>query len=204
MSDLVSAGYPISYPHAALSGRIGNAVQGNLRARDNLEFALGGALTDGALAATGVGCAVAVPVSVGDPLSKVSIIAGATAEATGTHAWAAVYSGIAVPALITQSPTETGAAAVAASVRHEFALAGNYVVTKELAPYGFVYVSISVTATTVPTAAVFGFPAAIGYQWFANGPLFIAATHGSALAGTAPATIASPTAKAVAPIVFLH
>jgi hypothetical protein len=34
---------------------------------------------------------------------------------TGTHAWAALYSGIAVPALMAQSADNTGAAAVAAS-----------------------------------------------------------------------------------------
>ena len=63
--------------------------------------------------------------------------------------------------------------------------------------------SIVVAAGTIPTAAVYATPAGINYQWFTTQPLFLSMTHGSGLTTTAPATIASPAAKAVAPLVFL-
>lgn len=204
MSDLEHGRYPGYYPFAKLLGLTGNSTQGNISVRSNLEWFGAGGLTDGALAATGVGCAVAVPVENGDVFTKVSLIAGATAEATGTHAFAALYSGLATPAVLGQSADVTGAAAVAASGLYTFTLSSAIQVTPTNAPNGFLYADISITAGTVPTAAVASTPTAIGYQWFSNGPLFLSATHGSALAGTAATTIASPSAKAVAPIVFLY
>lgn len=201
--DLVSGNFPISYPFAALTGQTANTAQGNLRPRSNMEWFGLGNITDGALAATGVGCAVAIPVQNGDVISKISILAGATAEATGTHTFAALYSGIAVPALMAQSTDNTGAAAVAASARFDYTLATAQAITPTNAPNGFVYASIVMTATTVATAASIATPTAVGYQWYTTGPLFLSATHGSGLTTTAPATIASPSAKAVAPIVFL-
>lgn len=203
MSDLVRGRYPVTYPLAKLTGLAPNTAQGNIAVRSNFEWFGLANPTDGALAATGVGCAVPIPVEVGDTITKISILAGATAEATGTHTFAALYSGIAVPALLAQSTDNTGAAAVAASARFDYTLASAVSITQAMAPYGFVYASIVVTATTVPTAATVSTPTAIGYQWYANGPLFLAATHGSGLTTTAPATIASPSAKAVAPLVFL-
>jgi hypothetical protein len=148
-------------------------------------------------------CAVAIPVEVGDTFTKISILAGATAEATGTHAISALYSGIATPALLAQSTDVTGAAAVAASAKYTFTLASAVTVTAANAPGGFIYASIAFAAGTVPTALTFSIPTAVGYQWYSNGPLFLSATHGSSLTATMPATIASPAAKAVAPAVFL-
>lgn len=203
MSDLVHGRFPVTYPFAKLTGLASNVSQGNIAVRSNLEWFGLANPTDGALAATGVGCAVPIPVEYGDVISKITILAGATAEATGTHAFAALYSGLAAPALLAQSADNTGAAAVAASAAFTFTLATPQAITPANAPNGFVYASIAITATTVPTAAVVSTPTAIGYQWFANGPLFLAATHGTALGGTAAATIASPAAKAVAPLVFL-
>lgn len=195
--------YPVTNPFAKITGFAANATQGNLPLRSNLEwFALANP-TDGALAATGVGCAVPIPVEVGDTFTKVSLLAGATAEATGTHAFVALYSGIATPALLAQSADNTGSAAVAASARFDFTLASAVTVTAANAPGGFIYASIAITAGTIPTAMVVSIPTAVGYQWYTTGPLFLSATHGSALGATAAATIASPSAKAVAPIVFL-
>lgn len=203
MSDLVRGRYPVTYPTAKLLGLQPNVAQGNLAVRSNLEWFGLANPTDGALAATGVGCAVPIPVEVGDLISKISILAGATAEATGTHAIAALYSGIATPALLAQSADNTGAAAVAASARFDFTLQSAVAITPAIAPNGFIYASIAIAAGTIPTAAVVSIPTAIGYQWFSNGPLFLSATHGSSIGATAPATIASPSAKAVAPLVFL-
>ncbi len=200
----MSGRYPTSYQFDKLTGKAANASQGNIAVRSNAEWLGISGMTDGALAATGVGCAVAVPVEWGDVISAIDLLAGATAEGTGTHAFAALYSGLATPALLAQSADETGAAAVAASVKHAFVLTSSVLITPQNAPGGFVYASISITAATVATAATVPVAAAVDYQWFAGGPLFLSATHGSSLAGTAAATIASPTAKAVAPIVFLR
>lgn len=203
MADLVRGGYPVTSPMLTFLGRQANATQGNIAVRSNLSWFGIGNPTDGALAATGVACAVPIPVEVGDTFTKVSLLVGATAEATGTHAYAALYSGIAVPALLAQSTDNTGSAALAASARFDFTLASAVTVTNANAPNGFIYASIMVAAGTIPTAATVSVPTAIGYQWYTNSPLFLSATHGSSLTATAPATIASPSAKAVAPLVFL-
>lgn len=203
MSDLVRGRYPVTSPLASLTGLAGNATQGNIAVRSNWSWFGLGNPTDGALAATGVGCAVAIPVEIGDTFTKISILAGATAEATGTHAIAGLYSGIATPALLGQSADNTGAAAVAASAKFDFTLTSAVTITAATAPNGFIYASIAIAASTIPTAAVMSIPTAIGYQWYSNGPLFLSATHGSSLTATMPATIATPSAKAVAPIVLL-
>lgn len=202
--SLIRGRYPATSPAAKLVGLTANATQGNIAVRSNAEWPALGNWTDGALAATGVGAAVAVPVEVGDTFTKVSLLVGAAAEGTGTHAFVALYSGIAVPALLAQSTDLTGATAVGpVNARFDFTLASAVTVTQANAPGGFIYASIAVTATTVPTVATASIPTAIGYQWYTAGPLFLAATHGSALNATAAATIASPAAKAVAPIMFL-
>lgn len=203
MADLVSGGYAQSNPLRALLGQLANTAQGNLAARSNLEWGIGNP-TDGALAATGVACAVPIPVDQGQIISSVSILVGATAEASGTHAFMALYSGIATPALLAQTADDTGAASAAASARYTRSLASSVLITPSNAPYGYVYASVMFTATTVPTAYVMSTPAGINYQWTTNGPLFLSATHGSGLTTTAPATIASPAAKAVAPVVILQ
>lgn len=203
--DLLGGKYPLNNPLEALLGGLSNAVQGNIPARSNLEI-LGGAaqLTDGALAATGVGCAVPVPVDPGTVVSKVSILTGATAGATMTNQIVALYAGTgAAPVLIGQS-TDTTSAAIGAKALLGWSLTAPQIITQAQAPGGFIYVLLAITASTVPTAASVATPAGINYQW--NGtvsPLFLSMTAGSSLAGTAAATIASPAAKAVAPVVIL-
>jgi len=201
MADLVRGKYPVTHPLSKLFGSF-NATQGDLALRSNAEwFGLSG-ISDGALAGTGVGCAVPIPVEVGDTFTKVSLFVGGTAEATGTHAFAALYSGVATPALLNQSADTTGAAALAASARFDFTIPAT-TITSATAPGGFIYASIAITAGTIPTAMSVATPTAVGYQLFSNAPLFLSATHGSALGATAAATIATPSAKAVAPIVVL-
>ena len=187
---------------AELLGQQKQVANPELPARSNA-FSLGlSGMTDGALAATGVCAAVAVAVTPGiDTISNVRIFAGVTPESGGSHAFAAIYSGIAVPALLGQSVDQTGAAAVGASAAHDFPIPA-IAITAAMAPNGYIYVSLSMTGTPA-SAAVISTPTAIGYQWFTTAPLFLSATHGSAVAGVAPATIASPAAKAVAPIVVL-
>jgi N-methylhydantoinase B/oxoprolinase/acetone carboxylase alpha subunit len=68
-----------------------------------------------------------------------------------------------------QSADNTGAAALAASARFDFSLATAQLITPANAPNGFVYASIMVAATQIPTAASMSIPTAIGYQWFSTG-----------------------------------
>ena len=199
---LVRGGYPVNHALRKYTGGASNLVQANIPPRSNQEW-LGAPSADTAAAlTTAVATSVAVPVEVGDVISKITVLVGATAAAVPTNAFAAVYSGIAVPALLAQS-TSQGAAAVPASTAVVFTLTAPVTVTNVNAPSGFLYVSIVAAATTVPSLATVAVPAAVGYKAFATSPLFLAATHGSALSTTAPATIAAPVTVSNAPIVYL-
>lgn len=208
MADLASGRYGQYNPLLAILG-VSNVVNPEVPARSNAEYLGYSTLTDGALAATGIAAFVPIPVDVGTVITNVSVIVGGTGASTPTHQFAAIYSGIATPALIGQS-TDTTTAAIAASAVTTYALTTAQTITGAQAPNGFIYAGISITGSTIPTAAAIGTPTAVGYQWFTSsttpkgvGPLFLSATAGSSLAGTAAATIASPSAKAVAPILIL-
>lgn len=204
--DLLGGKYPLNSSMAALLGGLSNVVQGNIPARSNLEWPIGN-LSDGALAATGIAAVVPVPVDPGTVVSKVSLLIGATAGATITHGFAALYAGTGTaPALIGQSTDIGTTAAITASTLYSFSLTAAQLVTSTNAPNGFVYAAIVFTqsAGTIPTAVSMATPTGVNYQWTAtNGPLTLGATAGSSLTTTAAATIASPSAKAVAPIVIL-
>lgn len=209
MSDLVRGRFHVTNPVWCALGQPVNATQSDIAVRSNLDAWGSPVLSDGAALATGVITAVAVPVEYGDVISKISVLVGATAEATGTHAWAALYSAPAAqgtPALLgTQSTDNTGAAAMGASARFDFTLGGTPVlITPTNAPQGYVWAAVCVTATTVPTLASFTLATAVAYPWFTNAPVKMGAiTSGSALGATAPATLASPAAQAVTPVMFL-
>lgn len=206
MSDLVGGKYPQLAPLSAFTGGLSNVAQSNIPARSNAEWYGLSGLSDGALAGSGIGCVVPVPVDPFMTISAVNIIIGGTAASTPTHQFAAIYAGTgSAPALLGQS-TDTTTAAIAASLPYHWTLATPLLITPTQAPNGFVYVVISITASTVPTAASVATVSGVNNgsaQWGANAPLFLSSTAGSALAGTAAATIASPSTKAVAPIVFL-
>ena len=203
MSDLVRGKYPVTAPFYKVLGNPANATQSNIAARSNVEVVGLNALTDGTALTTQVATAVAVPVEIGDVISKVTVFVGATGAGTPTNSWAAVYSGIATPALLGQS-ADGASGAINASGAYTFTLATPITVTAANAPQGFIYVSVMVKATTPPTLASATVALAVAYQWFTNAPLKMGAlTHGSSLTTTAPATIASPSAQAVTPIVVL-
>jgi hypothetical protein len=203
MSDLTGGKYPQNNALVALLGGLSNAAQANIPARSNAEWFGTATMTDGALAATGIGCFVPVPVDIGTEISKISILVGATAGATMTHQFAALYAGTgAEPALIGQS-TDTTSAAIAEKTLAGWTLTKPALITAANAPQGFVYAEVCITASTVPTAASIGTPAGVNYKWTTNGPLFLSFTAGSALGATAAATTGSPTAKVVAPIIVL-
>lgn len=182
----------------------------------NLGLNLGG-FSDSALAATGVGCVVACPALPGDTFTRVSIFGGGGAEATGTHAWAALYAGNPTGAgstLLDKSTDFTAAAAIGASGRFDFTgfagvtLTGPTTATSGAGPScpnGFIYVMIVVVATTIPTVLAMATPTTVNYAWTSSGPAFLAGTAGSALTNpaSAPATLTGIAARATAPVVVL-
>ena len=200
---LVRGGYPVNHAIRKFTGGQPNVQQANLAPRTNQEW-LGVAQADTAAALTaGVATAVAVPVEVGDVIQRVTVLVGATAAGTPTNSFAAVYSGVAVPALLSQSVSGGAVATPAAGAAFTFALSAPVTVTGVNAPNGYLYVSVMVAATTVPSVGSVPIAAALGYKAFANSPLFLAATHGTALAAAAPSTIVSPVTVGNAPIVYL-
>lgn len=201
--SLVRGKYPLTNPLYNLFGQVGNVVQSNIALRTNASVTGLNALTDGAALTTQVATAVAIPVEIGDVLSKVTVFVGATAAGTPTNSFAALYSGLAVPALLTQS-VDGGAAAIAASGAFVFTLAPPVLVTAANAPFGYLYASVMVKATVAPTLASTTVATAVAYKWFANAPLGLGAlAHGAALTSAAPATITGQTAQAVTPLVTL-
>ena len=200
---LVKGKYQPTNPLYSALGQTANATQGNLGQRTNATYSGLVAVTDQAAALTTQVCtSVMVPVEIGDVITKITVLVGATAAGTPTNGFAALYSGVTVPALLGQA-TDITSNAIAASAAFTYTLAAPQMVTTALAPYGFIYVSVMSKATVVPSLASTSLAAAVGYKWFGNSPLFFAATHGSALTNLAPATIVTPTAQTVVPLVFL-
>lgn len=187
-------------------GPLAQSANPTAPARSNVAFLGVSGNGDGALAATGVCASVMIPVVPGDVISTVNLPIGATAGATLTHGFAALYSGIATPALLAQSTDIGTTAAITHEAIYPMALASPVQITEAIAPGGFIYASVmfAQSAGTIPTVVgVTLLATAAAYQWFTGGPLFYAATHGSSLTTTAPSTIASPAVKAFAPHVVL-
>lgn len=145
---------------------------------------------------SGVGLSVALPLQAGDVVTSLTFVSGATAAGTPTNQIAALYSSAGV--LLAQS-ADALTAAWAANSPKTFTLA-----TPQLAAAGDTfYAFVSVAATTVPTLA--GFTVQLGASGVVvSGEKILAQTHGSALTGTAPATIATPTTVANAPLVVVR
>ena len=152
--------------------------------------------TDSAIAATGVALSVGVPVQAGDVITSISFMSGATAAGTPTAWFFALYG--TDDALLAQTADQTTTAWAADTVQ-TIALATPQLI--RLA--GIVHACIAVTATTVPT--VLG--RVLGVAGTANGVIAgqasLARSHGSAVGGGAPATIATPTDVATMPYVIL-
>jgi len=213
MADLVRGHYPIGSVFDALLGNARNATQNDLPVYTNLTWTGISGLTDNSTTAltSAKANAVAVPVDFGAIISKVSFVVGATAGATSTHTNVALYSGgVAAPAILgTQSTDNTsGNGGFAASAINTVTLGAPVVITPSNAPNGYIYVSLGVTATTVPSLLSAPTPTAVFYQWSAlnsttANPLGVAltATGGGA---TAPATLASASVAAATYICFLQ
>ena len=204
MADLVRGRFHVTDPVWSYLGQPVNATQNDIAYRTNAHvLGLSGLADTGSLVASGVQVSVPIPVEAGDVITKVTFLIGATAASTPTHSFVALYSGVATPALLAQSADAT-TGAIAASGAYVQSLQTAQTITTSNAPFGFVYASLCVTGTAVPSVATVAAAAAVGYQWFTNSPVkMVAVSHGSAQGATAAATIASPTALANTPIAFL-
>jgi hypothetical protein len=144
-----------------------------------------------AIGATGVAHATPIPLQAGEVISNITFVTATTAAGTPTAGFVALYSSAATPALLGQS-ADFATTARAANTAYTVPLATP--VTIERA--GLYWVSIAFAAATVPTlrGATLG-NAALAAALRTGMPV-AAQSHGSSLTGTAPATIASPTAVA--------
>lgn len=113
-----------------------------------------------------------VEVTVGDVISKVGVLIGATAAGTPTHQWAALYGGTLTSseATLIQQSADTETAAIAKEAPYAWTLSKAVTITSAMAPTGFVYAAVSVTATTVPSLLSQSIPAAANYSWITGGP----------------------------------
>lgn len=170
-------------------------------ARTNLDGLLGtGTIKDEAAAlVTKEANLVPIPVVVGDVISKVAVLIGATAANGPTHQFGALYVGEgAEPVAIEQSPDAT-TAAIAAEQLYAWKLSKPITVTAAMAPKGFLYASVSVTASTaVPSllgfagiavvnkaiGSVAGAPAASAQMYSVSGSEGVAKTPTGALTAT--------------------
>jgi len=204
--DVLSGRYPLTAAVWKGLGQPVNGTQANIPYRTNLEFPWLGNLTDAAASlVSGKATLVAVPVEVGDEISTVTILGGATAGSTLTHAWAALYTGVlTTPLPLGAQSTDSTTATTTASAAHTFTLATAALITPTVAPYGYIWVAVSFTGT-VPSLVSVAIATGTQYAWFTDTPLYFGATYSSALGATAPTTItlASGTAIATPPAVFL-
>jgi hypothetical protein len=212
MSDLIGGRYPVTYPFAKALGLASNASQGNITVRSNGEFPLMGALADGALAASEVGCVVAVPVENGDLFTKVTIPIGATKGKKVEAGFGALYAAVNAKGKAEEQPLlgQSKSAALAEGVLAEeplvFTLEKGVLITPAFAPNGFIYVVIALEAETMPTAAVFSTPKSVQNglaKTNPNGPVAYGGTVGAGLKTKASATLGAIASKAVTPYVQL-
>jgi len=141
--------------------------------------------------ATGVMTSVPIFLQAGDVVTNLSFRSGATAAGTPTNYWFAIYSDAATPALLAQTADQTSTA-WAANTTKTLALSAPYTVPKT----GIYWAAIMVTATTPPTLL-----GACAAPAIVTGERNLSQSSGSALTATAPATIATPTAKTFVPYV---
>lgn len=140
---------------------------------------------------TGVMTAVPLWLRAGDTVTNLSFLSGATAAATLTHWWFALYSGAATPALLSQSADQV-AAAWAADTWKTLPLG----TPQKIATTGIYYAACMVAATTVPSLM-----GTRGAKTLVSGEPALGQTSGSALAATATATLAAPAAARQLPLV---
>jgi hypothetical protein len=136
---------------------------------------------------------VAVYLHAGDVVTNISFRSGATAVGTPANWWFALYSNAATPAKLAQTADQTSTA-WAANTTKTLALTAAQTITQS----GIYWASVMVNSTTVCTLlGALGFPAVV------SGEANLSVSSGSSLTDTAPATIATPTAKNFIPRVVI-
>lgn len=185
MPDLVNGVYPIKNPQWLSNGQPSGCF------RESLPFGRLQGLNNMASPGTGVMLSVALPLQAGDIVTSLTFLSGATAAATPTNWWFALYDTAATAALLRQTADQTSTA-WAANTAKTVALATSYTV-----PTSGVYrAAVMVAAGTPPTIAGLTVQNAAGAGAVVSGQLILAQTSGSGLTTTAPATIATPTTVA--------
>lgn len=139
---------------------------------------------------TQVMTSVPIYLRAGDVVTNLTFISGATAAGTPTNYWFALYSTAATPALIAQSADQLTAAWAADTVK-TLALSAPYTVPVS----GIYFAAVMVKATTVPSLV-----GTLAAKTVITGEANVSQSSGSALVGTAPATIASPAQQRAVPL----
>lgn len=152
------------------------------------------AASDLAALTTQVMTSVAIPLQAGDLVTNLTFKSGATAAATPTNWWFALYDDSATPVLLGQSADQLTAAWAAATAK-TLALASPV----QILHPGVYYAAVMVKAGTVPT--LIGATTQAGASsGLLSTDKTLAQTSGSGLTGTAPGTIASGTAVGTVPL----
>jgi hypothetical protein len=157
--------------------------------------------TDNAIGTTGLMTCMSIPLHAGDTVSKASVIVGATAGATLTHKYFALYSNATVPLLLGQETDDTGAAMAANTV-----YTGTFATPVVIPSDGLYWVALCITGTTIPTL-LGKLEGTVAAQNIALNTLFGNQGHcatSTGAASTAPATMASLTNLIVQPWVLLQ
>lgn len=146
---------------------------------------------------TGVMTSTAILLYAGDPVTNLTFVSGATALATGTHWWFALYDTNPTPQLLGQTADQTSSA-WAANTAKTLALATPYTVPTT----GIYYAAVNVTATTPPTLVGSSVQTAAAGA-VVSGMKILAQTSGSSLTATAPTSITSATTVGTVPLVIV-
>lgn len=115
---------------------------------------------------------VSIPVLPGDVISKIGVLVGATAAETPTHQWGALYEGsfVSSEAVLIGQSADAEAAAIGKEAPYAWALSKPVTITAAMAPHGFVYAAVQVTATVEPSLLGQTVVAAAQYAWATGGP----------------------------------
>jgi hypothetical protein len=224
--DLVGAGYPTGNAITALLGGTGNGVSPNVPVYTNAYFAAfggGGNLQDvsgQASGASGSVWSVAVPITPGAVISKISWVVGATGTACSsavTNLWSALYTGTgsapgttnAQPVLIGATASLSGAS-VTASQLLTFTLSSVQTITATQAPNGFIYAAFSENVggaspnVTEFSRISFACASAAMYPWYSTSPYSLYMSSNGGTGASVPANIGTATRQANPPIVLLY
>ncbi len=225
--DLVSAGYPISNALTALMGGNGNLAQPNVPIKTNWSWLLGN-LSDVAFGSAQAGAgsvySMAVPVSPGDVITRISLLtgaAGSTPSGSVTNLWAALYTGTGSapgttgvsPSLIASGPPGSvgngaaGSFGIGLLTRLDFTLSSPVTITSAQAPFGYVYASYSLTTPAGSPAAsslVSLSEASVAmYPWYSTSPFSTCFTSNAAAGSAVPLTLGTATRFVNPPVVLL-